>query len=208
MSDDTPTQRLPESAGDAPTQRLAPVDDGTELRRERGRSRGLLIALVVGGAVLLLVVVVLLILLLGDRGPAPVPTSSATPTASLSPSPTPSATPSASPSPTPTPTETVAPPPPPPPSPIVSYTVSTRNVDCSSGDPVPLTFNWNTTGESVTFAVGTDTAESAPYQTDLPPVGGITIDYQCGQPSGQQIYSIATFHNGSVIGRQSLAVRE
>ena len=71
-----------------------------------------------------------------------------------------------------------------------------------------MTFNWNTTGQSVTFGVGTDQAESAPYDTNLPAVGGITIDYQCGQPGGQQKYSIAVFHNGGVLARNTIVVTE
>jgi hypothetical protein len=110
--------------------------------------------------------------------------------------------------PEPTPSETEEPPPPPPPSDIVSYTVSKKTVDCSSNNPVPITFNWNTTGESVSFGVGTDFADSQPYESGLPPVGGRTIDYQCGQSGNQQKYSIAVFHNGSVIARQTIVVKE
>jgi hypothetical protein len=93
---------------------------------------------------------------------------------------------------------------------IVSYSVSDNNVDCteSGGNPIPITFNWNTTGTSVNFGVGTDFADSQPYTTGLPGVGGVTIDYQCGQSGSQQKYAIAVFHNGEVIARKTMVVKE
>lgn len=198
MSDDTPTQRLPQG-----------VNPESELVEERQKSRTLLYVLIGVGAALLVTIIVLLIVLLGgDRGtptadPTPSSTPSATPTASESPTPTPTATPTPEPEPTQAP-----PPPPPPPSDIVSYTVSQKTVDCSSNNPVTLTFNWNTTGESVSFGVGTDFADSQPLESGLPAVGGKTWDYQCGQPGNQQKYSIAVFHNGNVIARQTMIVKE
>jgi hypothetical protein len=106
MSDDTPTQRLPQGS------------EGGELAEERKKSRTLLFVLIGVGAALLIAIVVLLIVLLSPRpGTVPVgdptvpPSATATPTASDTP--TPSATPT--PTPTPTPSETQAPPPPPPP---------------------------------------------------------------------------------------------
>lgn len=198
MSDDTPTQRLPQGS------------DGGELAQERKKSRALLFVLIGVGAALLVAIVVLLILLLGNT--TGTPSASPSPTVTDSTSPTPSDTPSPSatpePTPTPTPSETQAPPPPPPPSDIVSYTVSKKTVDCSSNNPVTITFNWNTTGDSVSFGVGTDFADSQPYESGLPPVGGKTIDYQCGQSGNQQKYSIAVFHNGEVIARQTMVVKE
>lgn len=220
MSDDTPTQRFPEPGSDAPTRRLgtpagtpagaATGPDG-ELVDEK-KSRALLITLVSVGAALLIAIVVLLIILFGnngDAGPGPTPSGSSSESTSPSPSPTASESTSPPPSPTPTPTPTqTEEPEPEPPSAIVSYRVSLTEVDCSSGNPVPLTFNWNTTGQSVSFGVGTDSADTAPYQQDLPAVGGITIDYQCPQPDGEETYSIAVFHNGSVIARETITVSE
>lgn len=195
MSDDTPTQRLPHGG------------EGSELAEERQKSRTLLFVLIGVGAALLVAIVVLLILLLGNNPGTPSASPSSTVTESTSPTPSDTPTPSATPEPTPTPTpsETQAPP---PPSDIVSYTVSKKTVDCSSNNPVTITFNWNTTGDSVSFGVGTDFADSQPYEGGLPPFGGRTIDYQCGQSGNQQKYSIAVFHNGSVIARQTIVVKE
>jgi hypothetical protein len=218
--EDAPTQRMPAPGNDAPTQRLdAPAAaDSTpepapesELVGERKRSRALLITLLsVGGALIVAIIVLLVVLLSNGGGPLP------TPTASDSPSPSPSATPSPTPTQSESPTPTPEPPPPSaeptdepePPSPIVSYMASVTQVDCTSGDPVPVTFNWNTTGQSVTFGIGTDDADAAPYQTGLPAVGGITVDYQCGQPGDQQRYAIAVYHNGTVLERETIVIRE
>jgi cytoskeletal protein RodZ len=199
MTDDTPTQRLPE-----------PMDAPAELAEERKKSKALLFTLVgVGAALLIAIVVLLLILFNGSRtaGPQPSPSESDTPTASPTPSESPTPTESATPTPTPTPTAT-ADPPAPAPSAIVSYNVTDTDVDCDGVSSVPMTFNWNTTGQSVTFGVATDAADAEPYQTGLPAVGGITIDYQCGQPSDQQRYAIAVYHNGDVIARKTIIVKE
>lgn len=195
MSDDTPTQRLPQ-AGDEPT----------ELTKERTKSRALLFTLIGVGAALLVALIVLLVLLLGQGAPTPgpTPTSSDTPspTPTASESPTPSATPTASESPTPT----AAPPPPPPPSPIVSYTASATDAGCpDDSSSVPLTFNWNTTGSSVNFGIATDFADAQPYQTDLPAVGGITVNYVCSNATTK--FSIAVFFNGDVIDRETITVQ-
>ena len=200
MSDDTPTQRIPQD------------EIGEELVEERQKSRTLMYILIGVGAALIIAIIVLLVFLFGgDRGtptadPTPSSTPTATPTASDTPTPTPTPTPTVEPVPDPEPTQ--APPPPPAPSDIVSYTVTKKTVDCSSNNPVPITFNWNTTGESVSFGVGTDFADTQPYESGLPAVGGRTIDYQCGQSGNQQKYSIAVFHNGAVIARQTMIVKE
>lgn len=197
MSDDAPTQRLPQTGGEP-----------TELSRERTKSRALLFTLIGVGAALLVALIVLLVLLLGQGGPTPgpTPTSSDTPspTPTASDSPTPSATPTASESPTPT---AAPPPPPPPPSPIVSYTVSSTDAGCASDSgSVPITFNWNTTGNSVDFGIGTDFAETGPFNSDpLPAVGGITVDYQCSNATTK--FSIAVFFNGDVIDRETITVQ-
>lgn len=196
MSDETPTERLAEAT--------------EELADERKKSSALMIALIVLGALLLIGLIVVLVVLLtrpSEGTAAPTPTT----TESTSASPTPTATESESPTPTPTPpapTPTQAPPAPPP-SVIVSYTVSDSNVDCTAaGESIPVTFNWNTTGSEVSFGVQTDFADSQPFQTGLPPVGGITVNHQCSADGDQQKYSIAVFHNGDVIARQTLVVRD
>lgn len=219
MSDENPTERF-DAAGDAPTERITAADTVDEVPSdevvEERKSRKLMIILgSIGGALLLGVIILLVVLLTRGNGTPTAgesPSASPTPSASASASATPSATPSASPTPTPTPTPTQdpAPPPPPPPPPVVeSFYVSDDDVDCSSGDPVPLSFSWDTNGSSVTFAVGTQYAESGAYQSGLPTSGGINIDYQCGQSSGGQIYSIAVLDGGGgVIGRDWVEVRE
>ncbi len=190
-------------AGTVPPASTPPSGDGGE-RKQRGLLIGLGIA---AGALLLALIGVLIWVAVSAGSPSPEPTASD----SSSPSPTP--TESESPTPTPTPTESTTPTPAPPapdpaPEVIVSYTTSARSVDCTSGNPVPVTFNWNTTGSSVNFAIGSEFADTAPYQTGLPAVGGITVDYQCGQASGEQVYSIAVFHNSDVIGRQTIVITE
>jgi hypothetical protein len=232
MSDDTPTQRFPEPGDDTPTQRfdaaltggepgaatagtpVATAED-EELADEKKKSRGLLIGLIALGGALLIAIIVLLVVLLtsgadGTPSADPTPTTSRTPSATPSVTPTTIDTPTPSATPAPTPTETQAPPPPPPPpppaDPIVSYTASTKDANCASpDDSVPITFNWNTTGQSVTFGTNTEIAEDGTYQSGLPPVGGITINYQCANPS--YIYSIAVYHDGNVIDRASITVK-
>jgi hypothetical protein len=197
MSDDTPTQRLPET-----------TDATGELVEERQKSKALLFTLVGVGAALLIAIIVLLIILFGGGTATPdsTPTASDTPTTSPTPSDSPTPTASATPTPTPTPTPTADPPPPPPPSIIVSYTASKTDAGCTDDvSSIPLTFNWNTTGSNVSFGVATDFADSQPYQTNLPPVGGITVDYQCSNATTK--FSIAVFHNGNVIDRKTITVK-
>jgi len=210
MSDETPTERLPEP-DDAPTKRLdtgesrtPPADGAPAPGGERTRSRGLLIALIVVGALLVVAVVVLLLVLVLPKGGAAPEATPGSASPSASPTPTERETPSSS----PTPTETSAPQPPPQASPIVSYTVSSRDVDCSGTTAVPITFNWNTTGQSVAFGIGTDNADQQPYEQGLDAVGGITVDYQCGQPDGRQRYAIAVEFGGSIIDRETIVVTE
>lgn len=200
MTDDLPTQRLPQS----------PEPTG-DLVEERKKSRALLFTLIGVGAALLIAIIVLLVMLFtgGDvrpnAGPTDTPTPTVTPTTSDSP--TPSATPSEEPEPEPT---QDPPPPPPPPSTIISYQASTTDANCSDPSDQPeVTFNWNTTGQSVAFGVGTEFAETQPYDSGLPRVGGITINYQCGEDGPDQIYSIAVIGpNGDVIGRQTIKIRD
>ena len=194
MTDDTPTQRLPETT----------AADG-ELAEERQKSKALLYTLVGVGAALLIAIIVLLIILFsggGNPGPQPSPSDSDTPSAG----PTPSDTPTPEATPTPTPTPTADPPPPPAPSVIVSYTVSKTDAGCPDDtSSIPLTFNWNTTGSNVSFGIATDFADAQPYQTGLPAVGGITVDYQCSNATTK--FAIAVFHNGDVIDRKTITVQ-
>lgn len=211
MSDDAPTQRLPETPG-APDAPADPTDPATvgELARERTKSRALLVTLIGVGAALLVAIIVLLVLLL-PRGTDPQAgsTTSPSPTATDTPSATPTAsdTPSATPEPT---DDAPDDPAPPPVSTIISYAVSATDAGCADdGDSREITFNWNTTGSSVAFGIGTEFAESGAYQTGLAAVGGITVSYQCGEDGPDQIYSIAVIGpNGEVIGRKTLTIRD
>jgi hypothetical protein len=170
MTDDTPTQRIPEA------------EDATgDLVEERKKSKALLFTLVGVGAALLIAIIVLLIILFGGNAsgdPQADPTTSESPsespTPSDSPTPTESATPSATPTPTPTPT-TAPPPPPPDTSPgFASFNLQTGTVTCQSppaGDPgdapvLPpspqMRFTWSAkNAQSVWFIFGTDDAASA-----------------------------------------------
>ncbi|WP_395638500.1 hypothetical protein [Pseudolysinimonas sp.] len=200
MSDDTPTQRLPHGP-----------DAGDELVEERQKSRTLMFVLIgVGAALLVAILVLLIILFSGDRGtpsasPTPSDTPSASPTTSESATPSATPTPTVEPEPEPEPTQA-----PPPPSTILSYGVDKSDAGCTSdGDSPSITFNWNTTGTSVSFGVGTEFAEIGPYESGLPRTGGITVNYQCGEDGPDQIYSIAVIGpNGDVIGRQTIKVRD
>ena len=59
------------------------------------------------------------------------------------------------------------------------------------------------------FGIGTEFAESQPYQSGLQAVGGITVNYQCGEEAPDQVYSIAAIGpNGDVIGRETITVRD
>lgn len=195
MSDDTPTQRLPET-----------TDASGELVEERMKSKALLFTLVGVGTALLIAIIVLLILLFGGNGtsgPQPSPSDSDTPSASPAPSDSPTPTESA------TPTPTAAPPPPPPPSPIISYTVSATDAGCSAseisnGDLKTLTFSWDTTGNSVNFGIATDFADTEPYETNLNPDDSISVNYICSNETTK--FSIAVFLGGDVIDRETIIV--
>ena len=206
MSDDTPTERF-NASDDAPTQRYDAAggeDAPSAEAQEERKSRRLIIILSIIGGVLAIILIILLIVLLvrptGGVTPTPTPTASAT----VSPSPTASTSPS--PTPTPTPTETT-PPPPPPPSPITSYTASPEEVDCSGGGPVPVTFSWATTGETLWFGVGTDDAKAEPYDS-FPLNYTLDFDYQCGQPGDQQIYTITVEQSNGDVTSETITIRE
>jgi hypothetical protein len=216
MSDDTPTQRFPES-GDVPTQRLpqsgeqptapfarpdplahVPIDTPTE-RISTGpviesrpaavppKSRGPLIALIIAGALLIVALIVLLIILFGPKG---------APTAGETPTPVPTISETPTPTPTPTPTEEPAPPPV-----IGTFSTGTATVFCSA-DPDAnvdeLTITWATSGGvRVYFGIDTPDAQTAPFFDNLPltgdsnsnfPAGYSPFRYSCGVP--EHVYTI------------------
>jgi hypothetical protein len=172
MTDDTPTQRLPETA-----------DATGELVEERKKSKALLFTLVGVGAALLIAIVVLLIILFsgGTAAPGSTPTASDTPITSPSPSdsPTPSATPTPTPTPTATATPTAAPAPPPDTSPGFASFNRTGTVECQSppsegGGPVAppnpqVKFSWSAkNAQSVWFQFGVgDAADAGAYRVPL-----------------------------------------
>lgn len=211
MSDETPTQRF-DQPDEARTEILPTNEPAAEPEtpREKASKRTIIILASVGGALLLALIILLVLLLTRGGAPAPAPTGSPTPTptaSSASPTPTPTAS-SATPTPTPTPTQTVAPPPPPPPSPISSFSASTTDVHsaCDGQSSVPVTFSWSATGDTLWFGVGTTNAKDEPYDT-FPLNYTMDFDYQCGQESGKQIYTI-TVQDGGDVESETITIRE
>ena len=200
MSDDTPTERFT-----APTAPVAvPADDEPS-------SRTLLYVLIGVGAALVIAIVILLIVL-STRDHAPTDTK-VTPAASASPTPT-----LTSPSPTPTVTETEDAPPPPPvddddddapveQGPIKSFSVDDTTVNCDGAESVPLTFSWNTTGVTLWFGVGTNNAKTGGVG-EYPLVHELDFDYQCGQSSGQQTYTITVEQSNGDLLSKTITIKE
>jgi hypothetical protein len=184
MSDDTPTQRLPQSG------------DGGELAEERKKSRTLLFVLIGVGAALLIAIVVLLALLLGgDKGsgdPSATPTETTSTSPTPSDSPTPSATPTPVVTPEPTPSETEEPPPPPDTSPGFASFSRGESVFCNATPgpgytPPGISFNYTAkNASSVWFLFGEgDAADAQAFpmpisgnQNDV--YGGSPVEYPCG----------------------------
>lgn len=197
-----------------PTEMLAPPPaapapaPGTAPAEKPRRRNPLLIALIAVSAVLLVAVAALLVTLLGgDRTPEAAPTApetSATPDAE--PTPSVSAEPEPSEEPEPSAPSTPVAPPPPPPGTVESFTASITAVPCAGVGSVPVEFSWRTNGDSVTFSVGYVEAENGPYETGLPASGSIVVDYQCGREEGEQVYSIAAYAGGSVVGRETVVL--
>lgn len=191
MSDSTPTTPLPTPGSPA----TPPADVAT---------RRPLIILISVAAALLLAIIILLIVLFGRGSDDPVVAPSGTTTPSLSPSPTPTET---TPSPTPTVSETsAAPVDPEPDGPIESFTVDDKSVDCDGVSSVPLHFSWSATGDQLWFGVGTNNAKNAPYDT-YPLVHDLDFDYQCGQASKKQTYTI-TVEIGNDLFSETVTIKE
>lgn len=191
MSDDTPTQRLPQN------------ETGDELVEERKKSRALLFVLIGVGAALLVAIIVLLIILFGGGGgtPSADPTASNTPSATptQSDSPTPSATPTPTPTPTVEPEPTQAPPPPPDTSPGFASFSRAATVSCNTAPGAPgytppgISFSYTAkNASSVWFLFGEGDAADAqafpmPISGNQGDVygGGSTVQYPCPQESAQ-----------------------
>ncbi|WP_166869419.1 hypothetical protein [Salinibacterium sp. ZJ70] len=215
---DTPTRVLPESARPVPhaystpsagriatappTTAYAPEPSAPTPEEPAKRTKGLLITLIVLSVILLAALIALIVWLLapdGDQAPGP------DTGASQSPAPEPAESDddadsdpgAAEPEPT-----APAPPPGPAPGTVLSFTASASAVSCPEGvSVVPVEFEWRTTGDSVTFAIGTPEAETDPYATGLDPNGSISVDYPCGTDDGEQLYSIAAYSGDDVVGR-------
>lgn len=195
MSDDTPTQRFPETGGQLPTEPIGTSDVREDLHEEKQKSRGLLIGLIIAGLLLLIAIVVLVVFLVRGSG------EPGTPGVIGTESPAPSLTPVASDPPvsTPTPDETAQDEPAPPPAPAVridEFTVDTGTVFCGKNgqpDEIDLFFRWATSnGERVYFGVNTNDASSAPFFDNLPldgdsgsnfPSGYVPFQFACGNQS-------------------------
>jgi hypothetical protein len=165
MSDDTPTQRLPQSG------------DAGELVEERKKSRTLLFILIGVGAALLIAIIVLIVILVTPRaGTVPVADTTPPPTSSATPSDSPSPTPT--PTPTPTVSESAAPPPPPPPDTSPGFAAfSAPSVKCPEpvdsgeemGPPAIIKFSYTAkNAQSVWFIFGNeDAADQGVFEMPL-----------------------------------------
>ncbi|MCU1417534.1 MAG: hypothetical protein JWP32_1708 [Schumannella sp.] len=213
MSDDTPTQRLPEH-GDSPTERIATGQVYEELGEERQKSRGLLVGLIIAGALLLIALVVLLFVLFGPKGqptaddalPSPGTSDSATPQPSAS------ETPLATPTPQPSASETQAPPPPPPSTALAidSFTTPNKTVACNTQAPVPsnqyISFAWKTSNaDSITLGTYDPYGDYEDMYSNLPPDGnsndvGLQITYFCPEPS--QKWRLTVTGNGKTVTKE------
>lgn len=215
MSDDTPTQRIPQGEN--------PVE---ELDEERKKSRTLLFVLIGVGAALLIAIIVLLIILFGGKGtPSAGPTSSNTPSATptTSDSPTPSATPTPTPTPTvePEPEPTQAPPPPPDNSPGFASFNATNSVNCQSPNPdVPvqplppqIKFSWSAkNAQSVWFVFGSEDAADAgafqvPLSGDQDDVYDASDSFPFPCPSGEQKMTLTVVGNNGQHVNKTFTVR-
>lgn len=188
MSDETPTESMPSAE-----------------QAKSANSRTALIVVSIIAGILLLAVTVLLTLFLSGLGKTdeqPAPSLDPSPSASVEPSESPSASAEpegeASAAPSEQPTETTTPPAPPPPPPPATGPVFTafspannKSVGCSSsGDSVPVTFTWTSTGANeAAFGVGTTDAFAGPLETGLPASGSYTWNYQCGNAT--QLYTVS-----------------
>ena len=220
MSDDTPTRKFDASSDDAPTEILseqagagssagAPSASAAASGGVRVSKRRLIVLGSVAGALLLIVLILLAVLLSrgsGEPGGVPTPSASATPSVTPSATPSVSATPTTSASPSPAPT--VAPTTPPaPPRVIQSFDASTTQVDCAGQSSVHITFEWHAIGETLWFGVGTDNAKAQPY-SDFPLNYTLDFTYQCGQPGGQQKYTVTVESSDGTLTHDTIVIRE
>ena len=201
MSDDTPTERYPD--GFSPAEPVsAPADDEPD-----PRTRTLITVLAIVGSVLLLIVIGLLLwIALRGSGEATPPVATDTET-SASPTPTVSDTPSATPSATPSPTPTETLPPPPPEHAIGAFLADPTTVNCSGVSSVTVTFVWVASGTKAWFGVGTTDASLQPYE-EVALEAEYPFEYQCGQATKQQIYTLTVLTDDGEKEHASVTIRE
>jgi hypothetical protein len=72
---------------------------------------------------------------------------------------------------------------------------------------VPVTFSWAATGQTLWFGVGTDNAKDAPYG-EFPLNYTMDFDYQCGQPDGQQKYTITVQATDGTLTSNTIVIME
>lgn len=195
MSDDTPTQRIPQD------------ELGEELVEERKKSRTLMYILIGIGAVLIIAIIVLLIFLFGGNNGAATadPTTSSSPSASPTESATPTPTATPTPEPVPTVTVTAAPPQPADDGNVKVQSFSVSPTTCNTpGETVTLQVKWKSTNGNIAyFGVNTGDAQSAGMGWDLP-ASGSDADFPAGYspyqvtcPTDTVNYTITVVGNGS-----------
>lgn len=211
MSDDTPTQRLPEPSGDNPTERISTAEVHEDLQEEKQKNKGLMIGLIIAGALLLVAIIVLVVVLIpkGSGDPqagntqSPPPLTTQTPAPSESASPTPAATEE--------PTDEPAPPQQPSGPAITSFTVSPGTVYCNTQAPVQpqnqyLSISWKTVGaDEIRIGTYDPYGDYSTRYYNLPPNGdesaiGQDIIYQC--PEATQTWRLEIVANGQVIKKE------
>jgi len=80
-------------------------------------------------------------------------------------------------------------------------------VDCGGSPSVPVTFSWAAVGETLWFGVGTDNAKDAPF-SEFPLNYTFDFDYQCGQPTNQQKYTITVESSDGTVKSKTIIIKE
>ncbi|MCY7413287.1 MAG: hypothetical protein LH471_09695 [Salinibacterium sp.] len=78
---------------------------------------------------------------------------------------------------------------------------------CDGAFAVTVTFSWAAVGETLWFGVGTDNAKAEPY-AQYPLNYTLDFDYQCGQPSGQQRYTITVEASDGTLKSETIVITE
>lgn len=72
---------------------------------------------------------------------------------------------------------------------------------------MPVTFSWAAVGETLWFGVGTDNAKNEPF-SEFPLNYTFDFDYQCGQPSNQQKYTITVEASDGTVKSKTIVITE